>query len=164
MKIIQKNLRIVFAMFILAFVAMSCSQKEVKPNKEIVGEINPAEFQRLMTARESNKGYNFDIVGGKQDGNILKIEVLGGCAAEDYKVVWNGLVNFSMPMQTGIILSLEPKQGINCKAILNHTIIIDLKKLIGSNYDRENFLISIINGSKIDDWVINSSGVITVKK
>ena len=146
MKTIQRNLRIVLVMFILAFVGVACSKDEIAPTKEIVGEINPAEFQRLMTARESNKGEPFDIVGGKQDGNILKIEVLGGCAAEDYKVIWNGLVNFSMPMQTGIILSLEPKQGINCKAILNHTIIVDLKKLIGSNYDRENFMISIING------------------
>ena len=165
MKITQKNLRTVFAMFILAFVGVACSKNEIAPNptNEVSANVqtNAARFTQLLTDRTSDP---FDIVGFTREGDLLKINVIGGCETNAYKVVWDGVINFSSPPTVAIVVSYEPTLKIQCLYPQKHTIIVDLKKMIGDNYLPNIFHVVVSNASKPEDKVVSPSGTVTTKK
>ena len=165
MKIIQKNLVNVFVLFILAIVGISCSKDEVTPSQtsemNTNVQTNAARFEQLLSTRASD---HFDMLSFTREGDLLKINVSGGCETNAYKVVWDGVINFSSPPTVAIVVSYEPTLKIQCLYPQNHTIIVDLKKMIGHKYLPNTFNVIVSNASKEEDKVIDPSGAVTTKK
>lgn len=163
MKIIQKNIRILYIIF--ALVGFSCSKDEVTPNpsNEIAASVqtNAARFEELINNRVSDP---FDITSFVREGDLLKINVSGGCETNAYKVVWDGVINFSSPPTVSIVVSYEPTLKIQCLYPQKHTIIVDLKKMIGDKYVPNIFHVVVSNASKDEDKIIDPNGVVTIKK
>lgn len=165
MKTIQKNLRTVIVLFVLALVGISCSKDDIAPSsaKETTANVqtNAARFTQLLTDRASDP---FDIISFVRDGDLLKINVGGGCETSAYKVVWDGVINFSSPPTVAIVVSYEPTLKMQCLYPQDHTIIVDLKKMIGDKYLPNTFNVIVSNASKEGDKVIDPKGTVTTKK
>ena len=173
MKKVKNQITSIATMLFLGLGIMSCQKSEqtlVTPASNVKSEKNASEYAKLMNARATFKGYPFDILEIKRTDNILKITVEGGCDTQAYKVIWDGVINFTEPANpsmvlgsTNLIISHEPISQVQCLAIMKHTIEIDLKKLLGNAYTSSiNVLIS--NASKVDDKIVDPKGIVTVKK
>jgi hypothetical protein len=165
MKIIQKTLQTTFVIFALVLVAMSCAKDEIapSPSNEITANVqtNAARFKELTANRVSDP---FDITSLIREDDLLKINVSGGCETNAYKVVWDGVINFSSPPTVSMVVSYEPTLKIQCLYPQKHTIIVDLKKTIGDKYVPNVFHIVVSNASKEEDKLIDPSGTVTTKK
>jgi hypothetical protein len=165
MKIIQKNLRIMYFTFGFALFGVSCSKEEIAPSSsnEITANVqtNATRFKELTTNRVSDP---FDITGFVREGDLLKINVSGGCETNAYKVVWDGVINFSSPPMVSIVVSYEPTLKVQCLYPQKHTVIVDLKKMIGDKYVSNIFHVVVSNASKEEDKLIDPSGTVTTKK
>ena len=152
---------------------MSCQKSEVtvvEPASNVKSEKNASEYSKLMNARATFKGYPFDILDIRRTDNILKITVEGGCDTQAYKVIWDGIINFTEPADpkmvlgsTNLIISHEPTSQVQCLAIMKHTIEIDLKVLLGSAYT-PTINVQVSNSSKAEDKIVDPKGVVTIKK
>lgn len=173
MKKIKNRITLIATMLFLGLGIMSCQKSEitvVAPVSNVKSEKNASEYAKLMNARATFKGYPFDILEIKRTDNILKITVEGGCDTQAYRVIWDGVINFTEPANpnmvlgsTNLIISHEPTSQVQCLAIMKHTIEIDLKLLLGSAYTPSiNVLIS--NASKVEDKIVDPKGVVTIKK
>ena len=173
MKTTKKAFQFLAIMLFLGFGVMSCNKSEQlidPPASNIKSEKNAAEYAKLLSARANFKGYVFNISEIKRTDNILKVTVEGDCDTEAYKVIWDGVINFTEPTDpkmvlgsTNLVISHESTQGYGCKAIIAHTIEIDLKLLLGAAYTPTiNVIVS--NASKIDDKIVDPKGVVTNKK
>ncbi|MEY4541060.1 MAG: hypothetical protein RLZZ306_2817 [Bacteroidota bacterium] len=173
MKRIKNQILVITTMLFTGLGIMNCQKSAidvVEPTGNNKTETNPSEYAKLMNARTSFKGYKFNIVEIKRTDNLLKVTVEGDCDTEAYKVIWDGVINFTEPTDpnmvlgsTNLIISHESTKGYSCKAIIRHTIDIDLKKLLGNAYTPSiNILIS--NASKVDDKIVDPKGVVTIKK
>jgi hypothetical protein len=165
MKTIQKNLRAMYFTFAFALLGISCSKDEIapSPSNEITPNIqtNAARFKELTTNRVSDP---FDITSFVRVDDLLKINVSGGCETDAYKVVWDGVINFSSPPTVSIVVSYEPTLKVQCLYPQKHTIIVDLKKMIGDKYVPNTFHVVVSNASKEEDKLIDPSGAVTTKK
>ena len=166
MKTIQKNLRTVFVMFILAFVGIACSKNEnvVVPFNDANVQTNSFKFSTLLSTRTNYKGEPFEIKNIKREGDLLKIDVLGGCEPEAYKVVWDGLILESNPALVRLVVSYEPTLTIQCLVPVSPTLTVDLKKLLGNRYTPNGYTFTVLNASKMEDKTIDPSGTVTTKK
>ena len=174
MKTTKKAFQFLVILLLLSFGVTSCNKSEQlidPPASNIKSEKNAAEYAKLLSARANFKGYVFNISEIKRTDNILKVTVEGDCDTEAYKVIWDGVINFTEPTDPNMVLgsmnlviSHESTKGYSCKAIISHTIEIDLKLLLGNAYTPTiNVIIS--NASKVDDKMVNpNGGVTTVKK
>lgn len=162
-------------MLILIIGAMIGCQKTDQaidpPASNVKSEKNASEYTKLLNARANFKGYPFDILEIKRTDNLLKVMVEGGCDTQAYRVIWDGVINFTEPTNpnmvlgsTNLVISHEPISQVQCLAIMKHTIEIDLKLLLGNAFTPTiNVIIS--NASKVDDKLVNpNGGVTTVKK
>jgi hypothetical protein len=168
------KIKLLAIMLFLGLSLMNCRKSKqalIEPPASNVKTQNSAlEYANLMNARANFKGYPFDILEIKRTDNILKIMVEGGCDTQAYKVIWDGVINFTEPANpnmvlgsTNLIISHEPISQVQCLAIMKHTIEIDLKKLLGNAYTSSiNVLIS--NASKVEDKIVDPKGVVTIKK
>lgn len=171
MKIIQRNLRTMFVMFSIALVGISCSKDEIAPSSinETTANVqtDATKFARLLTDRPSDP---FDMMGFIREGNLLKIDVIGGCETDAYKVVWDGVINFSSTPTMAIVVSYEPTLKVQCLYPQKHTIIVDLKKMIdekyipNTRYHPSSYNVIVSNASKPEDKVVSPSGTVTTKK
>jgi hypothetical protein len=174
MKKIKNGIQLLAIMLFVGLNLMSCQKSEQSvvepPASNVKSEKNSSEYSKLMNARTDFKGYPFDILEIKRTDNILKISVEGGCDTQAYRVIWDGVINFTEPTNpsmvlgsTNLIISHEPTSQVQCLAIMKHTIEIDLKLLLGNAYTPSiNVLIS--NASKVDDKIVDPKGVVTTKK
>jgi hypothetical protein len=174
MKTSKNKIQLLAIMLFLGFNLMNCQKSEQvviePPASNVKSEKNASEYTKLMNARATFKGYPFDILEIKRTDNILKITVEGGCDTQAYRVIWDGVINFTEPANpnmvlgsTNLIISHEPISQVQCLAIMKHTIEIDLKKLLGNAYTSSiNVLIS--NALKVDDKIVDPKGVVTTKK
>ena len=167
MKIIQKNVRIVFVLLILTFIGIACSKNEVATipiNGDVNVQTNSSKFNTLLSARTTYKGEPFEIKNIKREGDLLKIDVLGGCEPEYYKVFWDGVILESNPALVKLVVSYEPTLTIKCLVPISPTLTVDLKKLLGSRYTPNGYTFTVSNASKIEDKTINPNGTVTTKK
>lgn len=174
MKTSKNNIQLLAIMLFLGFNLMSCQKSEqvlIEPPASNVKTENSASlYGKLMNARATFKGYPFDILEIKRTDNILKITVEGGCDTQAYKVIWDGVINFTEPTNpdmvlgsTNLIISHEPTSQVQCLAIMKHTIELDLKILLGKAYT-PNIRVQVSNASKIEDKLVDPKGVVTTKK
>jgi hypothetical protein len=167
MKTAPKKLNIMFFIIIIMFTGIACSKNNntlVPSNDGIDVQTNSSKFNSLLSARTTYKGQPFEIKNINRDGDLLKIEVLGGCEPDMYRVVWDGVVLESNPAQVRLVVSYEPTLQINCLVPVNPTLTVDLKKLIGSNYTPNGYTFTVSNASKEEDKIIDPSGTVTTKK
>jgi hypothetical protein len=173
MEKVKKQVIAIATMLLLVLGIMSCQKSEqtlVTPASNVKSERNAVEYGKLMGARANFKGYPFNILDIKRNENILKILVEGGCDTQAYKVIWDGVINFTEPANptmvssiTNIIISHEPTSQVQCLAVMKHTIEIDLKILLGSAYT-PTLKVQVSNASKVDDKIVDPKGVVTIKK
>ena len=145
---------------------MSCQKSEIN-NLEPIGKVriedNAAIYTKLMNSRANYKGYPFEILEIVRNENMVTIVVEGGCDTQAYKVIWDGVINFTEPMLANLVISHEPASEVQCLAIKKHKISVDLQILLGKAYS-PNIHLQVSNSSKIDDKIVDPKGVVTNKK
>ena len=152
---------------------LSCQKSEIN-NLEPIGKVriedNAAIYTKLMNARANYKGSPFEILEIVRNENVVTIVVEGGCDTQAYKVIWDGVINFTEPVNpnmvlgsTNVVISHEPVSEVQCLAIMKHKISVDLQLLLGKAYS-PNINLIVSNSSKIDDKIVDPKGVVTNKK
>jgi hypothetical protein len=172
MKKVKNQIKAVATMLFLGLGIMSCQKSEVTviaPASNVKSEKNASEYSKLMNARANFKGYPFDILEIKRTENLLKVMVEGGCDTQAYRVIWDGVINFTEPTNptmilgsTNLIISHEPISQVQCLAIMKHTIDVDLKILLGNTYT-PTINVQVSNASKVDDKIVDPKGIVTTR-
>lgn len=173
MKTTKNRILLLAIVLLLGINLLSCQKSEQAiqpPASNVKSSKDASEYAKLLNARATFKGYPFDILEIKRTDNILKITVEGGCDTQAYKVIWDGVINFTEPADpkmilgsTNLVISHEPISQVQCLAIMKHTIDIDLKVLLGNAYT-PTINVVVSNASKVDDKMVDPKGVVTIKK
>lgn len=165
MKTLRNKIQLAVIALILGLGTMNCQKSEsvdLKPIDKVKVEENAALYANLMNARASYKGSPFEILEIKRNENLVTIVVEGGCDTQAYKVIWDGVVNFTEPMSANLLVVHDPAE-VQCLAIKRHQIEVDLKIILGKAY-LPNLNLQISNSSKINDNIVDVTGVVTTKK
>lgn len=142
-------------------ISFSCNREDKvapEPENDPLVQTSGDEYRKIMGTRETFGGASFEIPKVTREGNILKIEVNGGNGIENYKVVWDGQLLESYPMQANLVVGYEMPDGITDAMIHNYTLEVDLQKLFGSAANASDVVVQVSNGSKKQDTVIDPDG------
>ncbi|SEI53275.1 hypothetical protein SAMN05216327_102278 [Dyadobacter sp. SG02] len=154
----MKNIRLLgkgmLMLLLLAFGACDHNNQNVKPDPG--SELN-GDYDRIMKSRADSQGVPFEISNIVLTGNTLAIDVKGGCSAEDFKTIWNGIVLLSYPQQINVVVANESNNDA-CNPKGSYTLQVDLKKLIGDSFNPTDFAVTVSNGSKVADKVVDENG------
>ncbi len=156
------------ASLILSLFLVSCSkEKEVvadPEDRQVIKDKTVFDTYMKACASATQPSY-FELKEIKRANGILTIKILGDCDKEHYKVVWDGAVMESLPMQIQLLIAYERPKDLVCDASLHeHTLEVDLKELIGKDFKDSDYIIHILNGSQEKDKTINPNGTVTDKK
>lgn len=152
----------------LSLFIISCSKEKtlmVDPeNQQVITD--KTVFDNYMKARTAaTQAFYFELKEIKRENGILTIKILGDCDKEHYKIVWDGAVMESFPMQIQLLIAYDRPKDLVCDASLHeHTLEVNLKELIGGNFKDSDYIIHILNGSQEKDKTINPNGTVTDKK
>ncbi|MFN8347064.1 MAG: hypothetical protein U0X91_18835 [Spirosomataceae bacterium] len=162
--------RFIFALagFVFSLFVFSCSKEKttsIDPDNQQVIK-NKTLFDTYMKARTSaTQPSYFELKEIKRENGILTIKIWGDCNKEHYKVVWDGAVMESLPMQINLLIAYDRPKDLVCDASLHeHTLEVDLKELLGENFKDSDYIIHILNGSQEKDKTGNPNGTVTDKK
>lgn len=161
----MKAIKPILVCFVLLVVLAGCKSRGTEPTpngKEVAFEVSEEEYNRLISTR-MNAPRHFEIKDVKRENDTLKIWVIGGCDKSRYRVVWDGIMRKSYPLTVFLVVSLEQATGIECDAMREYVLEIDLKEKFGDIYDTHQLHILLSNGSKIYDKLIDPNGVISNK-
>jgi hypothetical protein len=127
---------------------------QAEPTEELDRNLtlSPAAFRQAMESREQSDGITFTIEEVKRVGDELRIHVRGGCSEESFKVIWDGNVLKSFPMQVYLVLT-HAQSGDNCQDAEDFFISIDLKRIVGPEADLSHYIFHVANGSIVQDAV-----------
>lgn len=157
-----------FASVLLSLVIVSCSKEKEfiadPENRQVLKD--KAVFDSYMKARTSaTQAAYFELKEIKRENGILTIKIWGDCDKEHYKVVWDGAVMESFPMQINLLIAYERPKDLVCDASLHeHTLEVNLKELIGNDFKDSDYIVHILNGSQEKDKTSNPNGTVTDKK
>lgn len=129
-----------------------------EPDNGLLVQTNLDEYNRLMAARETFNGTPFEIKNVDRTGNTLKIQVAGAGGIENYKVVWDGSLMLSYPMQARLVVGYDAPDGAQDAMLHDYTLEVDLQKLFGSAADASEVIVHVSNGSKKQDTVVDPNG------
>jgi hypothetical protein len=147
-------------LFVLA-ISFSCNRENnVAPGPDLglLVQTNGKEYQRLMAERETFEGTPFEIKKVTREGNTLKIDVTGAGGIDNYKVVWDGVLLESFPMQANLVVGYDMPDGVQDAMLHSYTLEVDLQKLFGSTANASDVTVQVSNGSKKQDTVIDPDG------
>lgn len=147
-------------LFVLA-VSFSCNRENnisPDPHEGPLVQTNGAEYSKLMAGREAFDGTPFEITKVTREGNALKINVTGGGGIEHYKVVWDGSLMLSYPMQARLVVAYDTPDGAQDAAMHDYTLEVDLQKLFGKEINPSEVVVHVANGSKKQDKVDDPNG------
>jgi hypothetical protein len=153
-------MRITLLLFILA-ISFACNKENTiapEPDNGLLVQTNRNEYQRLMAARETFAGTPFEIKNIERTGNTLKIQVTGAGGIENYKVVWDGLLLESYPMQAKLVVGYDVPNGVQDAMLHDYTLEVDLQKLFGSTANASEVIVYVSNGSKKQDTTVDPNG------
>ena len=159
---------LILASFILSLFMVSCSKEKAviadPENRQVLKD--KTVFDSYMKARTSaTQPSYFELKEIKRKNGILTIKIWGDCNKEHYKVVWDGAVMESLPMQIQLLIAYERPKDLVCDASLHeHTLEVNLKELIGDDFKDSDYIIHILNGSQEKDKTSNPNGTVTDKK
>ncbi|MGG7665194.1 hypothetical protein [Dyadobacter sp. BHUBP1] len=159
----KTNLSKCLAFLYLAILAVSFScnrENNISPNPDegLLVQTNGAEYSKLMAGRETFDGTPFEITKVTREGNTLKIDVTGGGGIENYKIVWDGSLMLSYPMQARLVVAYNTPDGAQDTALHNYTLEMDLQKLFGTTANASEVIVHVANGSKKQDKVVDPNG------
>lgn len=164
----KTRLIFVITSFFLAYFFTSCSKdKEVITDPEDRQVIKDKTlFDSYMKARTAaTQTSYFELKEIKRENGILTIKILGDCDKQHYKVVWDGAVMESFPMQINLLIAYNRPKDLVCDASLHeHTLEVNLKELIGHDFKDSDYTIHVLNGSQEKDKTITPNGTVTNKK
>jgi hypothetical protein len=154
----SQRVRLLF-LFVLA-ISFSCNRENnVAPGPDLdFLQTSGKEYQRLMAERETFEGTPFEIQKVVREGNILKIDISGAGGIDNYKVVWDGVLLESFPMQANLVVGYDAPDGVQDAMLHNYTLEVDLQKLFGSAANASDVTVQVSNGSKKQDTVIDPDG------
>jgi hypothetical protein len=159
---------LIFASFLLSLFIVSCSKEKAviadPENRQVLKD--KAVFDSYMKARTSaTPASYFELKEIKRKNGILTIKIWGDCDKEHYKVVWDGAVMESFPMQINLLIAYDRPKDLVCDASLHeHTLEVNLKELIGEDFKDSDYIVHILNGSQEKDKTSNPNGTVTDKK
>lgn len=154
---------------VLSFVALltlgACNQNSGNDpaplDKGLTNVVNSAEeFDRAMNARAKATGTPFTIEHISREGNVLTVKVKGGCSPESFKAVWNGVEIMIYPPTIHLALLHETGDVSGCPTDLEHTLKIDITKVVGEG-DHSNTTFVVYNGSKVQDTTLDPNGAVS---
>ncbi|MGA0556444.1 hypothetical protein ACO2Q8_07330 [Larkinella sp. VNQ87] len=162
-----RKLSAVFS-FVLLLTLGACNQDSgndpAPSDKNLTPIVTSAdEYNRAMNARANAEGTQFTIENVSREGNILTVKVKGGCSPEAFKAVWNGIEIMIYPPTIHIALTHDAGEVSGCPTDLEHTLKIDVTKLVGEG-DHSNTTFVVYNGSKVQDTTLNPDGTVTNKQ
>ncbi|MCF0050644.1 hypothetical protein LXM25_11270 [Dyadobacter sp. LJ53] len=156
----QFLMRITLLLFILS-ISFACNKENniaPDPDNGLFVQTNREEYHKLMAARETFDGTPFEIKNVDRTGNTLKIRLMGASGIENYKVVWDGLLLESFPMQAKLVVGYDVPDGVQDAMLHDYTLEVDLQKLFGSTANASDVTVQVSNGSKKQDTVIDPDG------
>jgi len=157
----MKNIRLfgkgMLLLSLLSFSACNHDNQNVKPDP---GSDLNGDYERIMKSRADSKGVPFEISKIVLTGNMLAIDVKGGCSADDFKTIWDGLIFESYPQQIRLVVANESNNDA-CEPKGAYTLQVDLKKLIGDSFNPTDFAVMVSNGSKVADKVVDENGSVS---
>ena len=167
MKNVRQTIQLL-AFFAVIILISSCSSKVTEPNPDsnsFAFEKDSKEYAKILATRSTtNDKEKFEIKEIKKEGDKLQIVVTGGCNINNYKVVWNGVILESYPAMINLVVVFQQSSEIECMAILDHTLELDLKKTLGEWYNPKDYHIIVSNGSKVADKLVDPDGNVSDTK
>lgn len=159
----KTNLSTCFAFLFLVVLSISFScnrENNISPGPDggPLVQTNGEEYSKLMAGRETFEGTPFEITKVTREGNSLKIDVTGGSGIENYKVVWDGSLMLSYPMQARLVVAYNTPDGAQDAAMHDYTLEVDLQKLFGNSAKASEVIVHVANGSKKQDKVVDPNG------
>ncbi|MCF2501958.1 hypothetical protein L0663_01090 [Dyadobacter sp. CY107] len=157
----QFSQRITLLLLLVLAISFSCNRENnIAPEQDLglLIQTNSGEYNKLMAARETFDGTPFEIKEVVRTGNTLKIQVTGAGGIENYKVVWDGLLLESYPMQAKLVVGYDVPDGVQDAMLHNYTLEVDLQKLFGSVANASDVTVQVSNGSKKQDTVVDPDG------
>lgn len=152
---------VAFLFLVVLSVSFSCNRENnIPPGPEggPLVQTNRDEYSKLMAGRENFDGTPFEITKVTREGNSLKIDVTGGGGIEHYKVVWDGSLMLSYPMQARLVVAYNTPDGVQDAAMHDYTLEVDLQKLFGNSANAAEVIVHVANGSKKQDKVVDPNG------
>ncbi len=156
------------ASVVLSLFFASCSKEKAviadPENRQVIKD--KTVFDSYMKARTSaNQPSYFELKEIKRENGILTVKIWGDCDKEHYKVVWDGAIMESFPMQINLLIAHERPKDLVCDASLHeYTLEVNLKELIGDDFKDSDYIVHILNGSQEKDKTSNPNGTVTNKK
>ncbi|WP_107214254.1 hypothetical protein [Pedobacter yulinensis] len=145
--------------FVLAVLVFSC-KKSAETEADVMLDANllksKGQYNELLTKRESGAA-TFSIENISRTNTTLSVHVKGGCAEQQFKLVWDGSIMESQPARIRLVLINEG--GRNCNPEQETTVNVDLKKIIGAQ-PVSNFVFHVANGSSKQDKSIDPDGAV----
>jgi hypothetical protein len=158
MKMMKFQIRLLLVTMLFSVLAFSCSQdNKIEPDKNSKLQTNKQEYDKILTARSTYSGTTFEITKVTREGNLMKIDVEGGCNEANYKIVWDGIALLSFPMQAAIVVSYEDTPGETCTDPKKFTLEVDILKLFGTT----DVIVHVANGSKVKDISVDPDGSVS---
>lgn len=157
----MKTKLFVMLLITTAGLLFSCEKSEKSQDETLDVNLikSPDKFAELMEKRTNESG-TFTIEDIKRNADILTISVKGGCKAEDFRVVWDGVILLSYPGQIRLLLNNEATDG--CANENKFSISVNLSKILG-NRDPKDFVFHVANGSVKQDKSLNPNGTVSTK-
>lgn len=151
-------LHVLIAGIIFGLGTSSCEKSD--PDSEKILETNllqsEEKYHRLLQSRSAkSEAGDFMITHIQRRANILTISVTGGCAAEDFFVVWDGSIMLSSPGQVNLVL--HTASGTDCGTDHTFDIAVNLSKVMGAR-DPADFIFNVANGSAKQNLSLNPDG------
>ncbi|MDR6806949.1 hypothetical protein J2Y45_004141 [Dyadobacter sp. BE34] len=152
---------VAFLFLIVLSISFSCNRENnisPDPDNGPLVQTNGTEYSKLLAGREDFDGTPFEITKVTREGNSLKIDVTGGGGIENYKVVWDGQLMLSYPMQARLVVAYDTPDGAQDAAMHDYTLEVDLQKLFGNSANASEVIVHLANGSKKQDKVVDPNG------
>lgn len=161
MKTIKTKLVHLTIAALIAGSAVSCKKSANEPDVPLDDHLmKSADKYALVVDKRQPGDTAFELEGIRREGNSLLISVNGGCRAEDFDVIWDGVILFSSPGQVNLVLTNDAKES--CDLSHHFVVSVNLSKILGAQ-DPKNFIINVANGSKKQDASLQANGTVTFK-
>ena len=154
-------LAILGGLLILSF-AYSCKKSAHNKSEMVLDKnlLKSADKYEQLLAKRSNTEGSFSIEDIKRNGDILTISVKGGCAEDDFQMVWDGLILTTYPSIVRLVLHNTASKGCDKDNRLN--VEVNLSKIIGKHAFKD-YVFQVSNGSVKQDHSLNPDGSVSSK-
>ena len=117
------------------------------------------QFESILSARltDAPLSPSFEITEISRTAEHLSISVVGNASREDYEVLWDGRMAESHPIQLRVLVRINP-EAARSSASAAYTITVKWQDLFSPLPVDEDYRITVLNGSKVNDKSIDENG------